>query len=325
MPPVRASRWSASAERTWADAEAFGIRGAYFHNSWQAVNVRSVLEPTRRTKVSGVRQLANRDLTQVLRVLDTDPVASCMVAARLQEYGLDTRGGYGELWSRGGPGNSLCFSGANLVPLRGAPDDLRAFADRAVRGPRICSSIVGRRELALPLWELLAQRWGPARELRAEQPLLALDRTASAAPDLRVRRVRPEELDRYLVAAIAMFTEEIGVDPRAGDGGRSYRRRVAGLIESGRAWARFEDGEVVYKAEVGSLSRRTGQIQGVWVHPERRGEGVGTAGTAAVANAVVASGRTASLYVNCYNEVARRAYATVGFRQIATFATVLLD
>ncbi|MFI6867100.1 GNAT family N-acetyltransferase [Nocardia sp. NPDC050406] len=287
--------------------------------------MRSVLEPTRRTKVSGARSLANRDLTQVLRVLDTDPVASCMVAARLQEYGLDSRGTYGELWSRGGPGESLCFSGANLVPLRGSRDDLRAFADRAVRGPRICSSIVGRRELALPLWELLADQWGPERELRPDQPLLALERTAAAAPDLKVRRVRPEELERYLTAAIAMFTEEIGIDPRVGDGGRSYRRRVANLIESGRAWARFEDGEVVYKAEVGSQSKRTGQIQGVWVHPDRRGAGLGTAGTAAVANAVVASGRTASLYVNCYNDVARRAYAKVGFRQIATFATVLLD
>ncbi|MCM6773946.1 GNAT family N-acetyltransferase [Nocardia sp. CDC159] len=287
--------------------------------------MRSVLEPSRRTRISGARQLANRDLAQVLRVLDSDPVASCMVAARLQEYGLDSRGGHGELWSRGGPAASLCFSGANLVPLRGGSEDLKAFAERATRWPRLCSSVVGRQELALPLWELLADHWGPARDLRDEQPLLALDGTARTAADPKVRRVRPDELDRYLVAAVAMFTEEIGVDPRSGDGGRGYRRRVASLIQAGRAWARFEDGEVVYKAEVGALSRRTGQIQGVWVHPEWRGRGLGASGTAAIANTVVASGRTASLYVNSYNEVARRAYAKVGFRQVATFATVLVD
>lgn len=61
------------------------------------------------------------------------------------------------------------------------------------------------------------------------------------------------------------------------------------------------------------------------MHPEHRGAGVGTAGTAAVANAVVSTGRTASLYVNDYNQIARRAYSRVGFRQIATFATVLVD
>ncbi|MBU3063943.1 GNAT family N-acetyltransferase [Nocardia sp. NEAU-G5] len=288
--------------------------------------MRSVLEPTRRGRLSGARQLANRDLALALQILDTDPVAACMVAARLQEHGIETRnGGLGELWSRGGPGESLCFSGANLIPLRGSPDDLRAFAERATRSARVCSSVVGRQELTLPLWELLTQRWGAPRELRPEQPLLALDGPALVPADPRVRRVRADELDRYLVAAVAMFTEEIGVDPRAGDGGRGYRRRVASLIQSGRAWARFEDGRVVYKAEVGAVSRRTGQIQGVWVHPERRGVGLGTSGTAAVANAVVASGRTASLYVNCYNEVARRAYAKIGFRQVATFATVLVD
>ncbi|NEW39243.1 GNAT family N-acetyltransferase [Nocardia cyriacigeorgica] len=287
--------------------------------------MRSLLEPTRRAKNLPARQLAKRDLAQVLRVLDADPVACCMVAARLQEFGIDAGGGQGELWSRGGPAESLCFSGVNLVPLLGDQDALRAFADRAIRWPRICSSVVGRQELALPLWEMLVEQWGPARELRADQPLLALDEPAAAAPDPQVRRVRVDEIDRYLQAAIAMFIEEVGVDPRAGDGGRGYRRRVAGLIESGRAWARFEDGRVVYKAEVGSLSRRTGQIQGVWVHPDRRGNGVGTAGTAAVANAVVASGRTASLYVNDYNEIARKAYRRVGFRQIATFTTVLLD
>lgn len=288
--------------------------------------MRSLLEPARRAKYVPARQLANRDLGQVLRVLDADPVASCMVAARLQEFGLDaSRCGQGELWSRGGPAESLCFSGANLIPLRGDHDALRAFADRALRWPRIASSVVGRRELALPLWEMLADHWGPERELRGEQPLLALAQPPLVTPDPNVRRVRPDELDRYLCAAIAMFIEEVGVDPRAGDGGRGYRRRIQSLIESGRAWARFEDGEVVFKAEVGSLSRRTGQIQGVWVHPEHRGTGLGTVGTAAIANAVVASGRTASLYVNDYNEVARRAYGRVGFRQIATFATVLLD
>ncbi|MEV0333637.1 GNAT family N-acetyltransferase [Nocardia sp. NPDC050717] len=287
--------------------------------------MRSLLEPTRRSKTTPARPVSVRDLGEVLRVLDADPVASCMIAARVQEFGLDARSGLGELWSRGGPADSLCFSGANLVPLRGDQQALRAFADRAARWPRVCSSLVGRQELALPMWEMLAPKWGPARDLRAEQPLLALAAPALADPDKGVRRVRPDEIDRYLTAAIAMFIEEVGVDPRAGDGGRGYRRRIQSLIESGRAWARFEDGVVVYKAEIGALSRRTGQIQGVWVHPDFRGSGVGTAGTATVANAVVATGRTASLYVNDYNRIARRAYSRVGFRQIATFATVLVD
>ena len=101
--------------------------------------------------------------------------------------------------------------------------------------------------------------------------------------DPAVRPVRIDELDAYLVAAIDMFIGEVGIDPRIGDGGRGYRRRVAGLIAAGRAWARFERGQVVFKAEVGSQSPSVGQIQGVWVHPDWRGHGLGTAGTATLA------------------------------------------
>ncbi|MGB3484342.1 MAG: GNAT family N-acetyltransferase [Mycobacterium sp.] len=266
-----------------------------------------------------------RDAAAVSMVCDDDPVASCMVAARIADHGIDPSAIGGELWTRRRAEESLCYAGANLIPLRGSESDMHAFADKAMSSARRCSSLVGRAELVLPMWRRLESAWGPARDVRDQQPLLAMA-TAPAYPvDPEVRRVRIDELDAYLVAAIDMFIGEVGVDPRAGDGGRGYRRRVAGLIAAGRAWARFECGEVVFKAEVGSQSPAVGQIQGVWVHPERRGQGLGAAGTAALAAAVVAGGRVASLYVNDYNTVARAAYAKVGFTEVGTFATVLLD
>ena len=275
--------------------------------------------------VGGRRISVVRDASAVSRVLAADPVAGCMVAARVADHGLDPRGIGGELWTRWHAEESLCYAGANLIPLRGGPADMRAFADQALRTTRRCSSLVGRADLVLPMWERLQHGWGPARGVRDRQPLLALTGRPRSAVDPRVRRVRAEELDAYLVAAIDMFIGEVGIDPRAGDGGRGYRRRVAGLIAAGQAYARFEDGQVVFKAEIGSQSPKVGQIQGVWVHPEWRGHGVGTAGTAAVAAAVLDGGRVASLYVNSFNTVARSAYARVGFVEVGTFATVLLD
>lgn len=266
-----------------------------------------------------------RDAAAVWRVLEEDPIGSCMVAARVADHGVDPRSIGGELWTRGGVDESLCYAGANLIPLRGAAADLTAFADKAVGAIRRCSSLVGRAELVLPMWQRLADSWGPARDVRESQPLMALHHMPACGMDAEVRQVRPDELDAYLVAAVDMFIGEVGVDPRAGDGGRAYRRRVANLIAAGRAWARFERGEVVFKAEVGSQSPAVGQIQGVWVHPERRGRGLGSGGTAMLAAVIVGTGRIASLYVNDFNEVARATYERVGFTRAGTFATVLLD
>lgn len=266
-----------------------------------------------------------RDIDAVRRVLDDDPVAACMVASRVAEHGIEASGIGGELWTRRRASESLCYAGANLIPLRGGLSDMNAFADKAMGQARRCSSLVGRAELVIPMWQRLEHVWGPARDVRAAQPLMALSTAPACEIDPAVRQVRIDELDAYLVAAIDMFIGEVGIDPRTGDGGRGYRRRVAGLIAAGRAWARFERGQVVFKAEVGSQSPAVGQIQGVWVHPDWRGRGMGTAGTAALAAAIVAGGRTASLYVNSFNTVARATYARIGFTEVGSFATVLLD
>jgi uncharacterized protein len=274
-------------------------------------------------RLAGARLLDDRDRGAVRALLDADPFATCMVAARVELAGLDPWRLGGEMWGVGSRFDGLCFSGANLVPLQGGRNALRSFADRARRHGRGCSSIVGRAELVLPMWDELSSYWSPPREVRAEQPLMVLAGPPSIAPDPLVRPVRMEELDRYVPAAVAMFTEEVGVDPRAGDGGAGYRARVAELVHAGRAFARFEGDQVIFKAEIGALSRQVGQIQGVWVHPACRGRGLGTVGTAAVTDRLAAMGRVSSLYVNGFNTVARRAYSRIGFRQVASFATVL--
>ena len=56
-----------------------------------------------------------------------------------------------------------------------------------------------------------------------------------------------------------------------------------------------------------------------------RGLGLGTRGTATLSAVIVGTGRIASLYVNDFNTVARAAYARIGFTEVGTFATVLLD
>jgi predicted GNAT family acetyltransferase len=292
--------------------------GAAEHFFWQAGSV---------LKLAGARVLDDRDVRGIRSALEADPVAACMVAARVESAGgpAPPRLG-GELWGYGSRLlDGFCFSGVNLIPLCGGPDAMRAFAERALRRRRVCSSLVGPSEQVLRLWDELARHWGPAREVREDQPLMELSERPHVDPDPFVRQVRPEELEQYMPAAVAMFTEEVGIDPRSGGGAASYRARVAELIGAGRAFARFERGEVVFKAEIGALSRSVGQIQGVWVHPSRRGSGLGSAGTAAVADRLVCDfGRSASLYVNSYNLPARVAYGKIGFRQRGSFSTVLL-
>lgn len=274
------------------------------------------------------RVLEPDELGAALAVLDRDPVTNAFVAARVEAVGLDPWRLGGEIWGwndSDGRLDALCYAGANLVPICAGPEAVRAFADRARRTGRRCSSIVGPAESTGLLWSLLEPSWGPAREVRPNQPLMVTsDVPADVEPDPLVRRIRKDEMDVLMPACVAMFTEEVGVSPLAADGGLLYQARVAELVGSGRSFARIENGQVVFKAEIGAATAKACQIQGVWVAPEHRGRGLSETGMAAVLRYALRDvAPVASLYVNDFNLPARAAYRRVGFRETGAFMSVL--
>ena len=280
-----------------------------------------------RQRSEQARLLDDRDRAAALELCAADPVANVFVESRIRAFGLDPGRLGAQLWGfeQGGRLVSLCYGGANLVPVQATTSPaIVAFAERALRQGRRCSSIVGPSAAVTELWGLLRPYWGPARDVRAAQPLMAIDGPSPVPADAAVRRVRVDETDILLPASIAMFTEEVGVSPLAGDGGVSYRTRVAELVRSGRAFARIEDGRVIFKAEVGAATPAACQVQGVWVRPEFRGQGIAAPGMAAVvALSRAAISPVVSLYVNDFNAAGRATYLRAGFREVGDFMSVL--
>jgi uncharacterized protein len=281
---------------------------------------------TRAWRSSSLRLLTDRDLDEVLDICDRDAVTNVFVSARVRAGGLDPRRLGAQVWgySEAGRMTSLCYSGANMVPVAATAPAVCAFAERARLQGRLCSSIVGPADAVGDLWALLAPYWGRPREIRARQPVMTISADPLVPPDPQVRAVRPDELDTLLPAAVAMFAEEVGVSPIGPDGGASYRARVAELIRTGRSFARIEDGQVIFKAEIGAVTPLACQVQGVWVPPDLRCRGYATRGMAAVVvEALRSVAPVVSLYVNDFNAPARAAYQRVGFAESGTFSSVL--
>lgn len=279
---------------------------------------------TVRPSAPAVTLLHGAALRQV-RGLLTDPVVSCFAEARLFPVGPTPEWGRPAVLAvhRAQTVAAAAMLGANLVPIGTDAPAREVLAEELVRMGRTCSSIVGPADEVLDLWRLLQPAWGPAREIRPDQPLLAIGQPPLVAADLLVQPVPEHRLDDFLPACIAMFTEEVGVDPRAGGAGQLYRHRVGDLLRARRAFASWDDGRVVFKAEFGAVTRRAVQVQGVWVDPERRGEGLAPPGMAAVVEYGFAAAPLVTLYVNGYNASALATYRRVGFRRVGTFATVL--
>ena len=274
----------------------------------------------------GVRALDARDLGAFVELAEQDPVVNVFALYRARTTNLEPRWLGGEIWGRfeSGQLRAACHVGANLVPIQADAEDAAVFAERAVNRGRTVSTIVGPHEAVEVLWDGVSSSWAEPREMRWSQPHLQIAGDTLVTPDPEVRRTTTADLDELYPACVAMYTEEVGLSPEAGGGRDLYLARVTQLANRGWSFARFDEGRLVFKAEVACATAHAAQVQGVWVAPDRRGEGLATAGMAAVVDLVRQEiAPVVSLYVNHWNAPARRAYERVGFTESARFATVM--
>ncbi|RYB95435.1 GNAT family N-acetyltransferase [Nocardioides oleivorans] len=275
-----------------------------------------------------VRVLGPGDRDRFIALAEQDPVVNVFADYRARLTNLDERWLGGQVWGRF-EGDELvagCHLGANLVPVQCTPDDVGAFAEVALRRRSSVGTIVGPSDVVGSLWGILEPRWARPREHRPLQPHLEISRPSAEAVASDVRPTTPDDLQQLYPACVAMYTEEVGVSPENDAGGGDlYRARIQQLIARGWSMASFDEQGVVFKAEIACVTPYAAQVQGVWVRPDRRGEGLATSGMSAVVRHVLGTGMApvVSLYVNEWNTAARAAYARVGFEQTATFATLM--
>lgn len=285
------------------------------------------LRSSKKLPVRRARMLQVEELPGALELCSRVPVESVLVTTRISA--MESGSGPTQVWGfpASGPLEALCWIGANVVPVVPPETDreaaLDAFADVMLTSARLSSSIVGQQQLVRGLWTRIDSVWSVPREIRWDQPSLAIERAPEIDADPHVRLSRRDEFDVVLPACVRMFAEEVGYSPLSGSG-RAYEERVRSLIDRGRSYIRRSRDGIEFKAEIGAVGTGVAQVQGVWVPPRLRGRGLAAPGMAAVVEAVRSEVTpVVSLYVNNYNLPALATYRSVGFEQVGTFSTIL--
>ena len=273
-----------------------------------------------------LRILDDADTAALWALAETDPVANIFVLSHLEatRTAAPTQAGGrvvgvfddDEL-------TAACWVGVNVVPVGVSADTGPEIGQYLARSGRRYSSIFGPSEAVLSMWSQLQHSSPQPFAVRPDQPLLQMTGVSQVQPAPGLRYAQPSELDVLLPACAAMFEEEVGYSPVAG-GSHHYRQRVKSLIARQQSLVDFDaGGQVVFKAELGTVSSSAVQIQGVWMNPAYRGRGLSAAYMSAVVEAARQVAPLVSLYVNSYNAPARATYETVGFEQVGTFSTIL--
>ena len=273
-----------------------------------------------------VRPLVRTDINAVLKLALKDEISNCFLINRLQEMEQYTWSLQNEfiVYEENVKIESAVYFGANIIPLNTNEKSQIEFAQYLLDQPKRISSIVGNKEEVMSFWQILKPFMPNPREIRSTQPLLVIDDSPLVAPDQFVQPAMMRDLDLLIPACVSMFTEEVGVSPVTEISEKSYRNRVAEVINQRKMFARIENNQVLFKAEIGVTTNQVCQVQGVWVPPHLRGRNLGKSGMASVVNFARQNfAPKVSLYVNDYNHRAQAVYKSVGFQEHSTFATIL--
>lgn len=271
-----------------------------------------------------IRVLRDADLQALWDLCSEHPVENLFVASRIRRFGLERwRLGCDVLgFFRDGRLVAALHQGANLVPVGSDEAAISAFV-RRLGGRRTSSSIMGPADQVMPLYHELARHraWQSPRDERPSQPLMEMDTDPEGEIDPRLQPITMKDFNSYFEASVRMYTEEVGVSPLTG--GYGYESHVEQTIKEGRAFGIVEDGRVIYKSDVGAGEGYVCQVQGVWLDPHLRGQGLSVPAMKGVVKRARERWPRVSLYVNDYNAPALALYKRCGFRQTGEFATIL--
>ena len=140
-------------------------------------------------------------------------------------------------------------------------------------------------------------------------------------PGLRLATL--DDLDLIMPIHAQMAFDESGVDPREYDP-KGFRERYERRIMQGRTWVWIESGKLNFKADIVSDTPEVIYLEGIWVNPESRSDGLGTRCLLQVARTLLSQSRSICVFVNELNSAALRFYERVGFRRKGVYDTVFV-
>ncbi|HMJ25776.1 MAG TPA: GNAT family N-acetyltransferase [Pyrinomonadaceae bacterium] len=139
-----------------------------------------------------------------------------------------------------------------------------------------------------------------------------------------LRRATPEEVDLVVPVHAAMTLEETGVNPLEVDP-TGFRKRCLRRIEQGRVWVCIKDGQLVFKADVISDLPDVVYLEGVYVRPENRGQGLGTRCMKQLTNILLTHTKSVCVLTKEEKSAAQACYRKAGYRLREFYETLQLE
>jgi GNAT superfamily N-acetyltransferase len=270
-------------------------------------------------------ELKNRDTQEVLDFLSVRPVHTVVMTSFINDNGLDNplnRGTFYGYKNTEGTLEGVALIGHTTLVEARSEEALKALAHAARASEVPLHLIMSDGSNAESFWKYLGN--GAQPRLVCEEKLFEIGFPFLIQKcDREIRAARMEELQEVAEAQAAIAFMECGVDPMLKDR-KGFLKRVARRIEQGRIFVVFENGEMIFKADIIAETSDVVYLEGIYVAPSHRGQGVGSACLAKLSLELLNRVQHISLLSNVTFVDAHRSYMKAGFKDTGSCVSLFV-
>lgn len=270
--------------------------------------------------------LTQNDRTEVERFLSDRPLHTVYLSSLIRDNGIVSslnRGTFYGCRNKDGRLEGVALLGHATIIETASEECIKSFAGLA-KSCTLTHLIRGEQQKVECFWSHYAPGQCAARLFSRE---FLLTKTASstdfeAVPTLRLARFA--DLELVIKANAAMVLQESGVNPLTKDRVGFYER-AGRRISQGRIWVLIEDDQLIFKTDIIAETAQAAYLEGVYVAPEKRGQGYGLKCISQLTHLLLSRTDTVCLTVNEKFPGALRFYERAGYAVASSYDTIYLQ
>ncbi len=262
---------------------------------------------------------------EALNFLSLRPVNTVILAGWIRDHGIVSpkhRGIFYGCRDKKGDLVGIALIGRNLLFEADTDEAIEAFASRA----RDCPDV----RMVFAEEEKLNIFWS---HYRGEMPMPRMTRHRliksgrfvsngiESVEDLRL--ATRDDLQQIVSAHAEMVLAETGVDPLETDAD-GFRMRCAQRVDQGRVWVWMKGDELLFKSDIVGVTPETTYIEGLWVDPKERGNGIGTRCLTTMCKNLLSGSNVVSGFLDSEHSLSNSLYRKAGFTEVDEYAKIYI-
>ena len=281
----------------------------------------------------GIDLLTQHAEAEALRFLSARPIHSVIMSSFIRDNGLVSHLHRGKFYSyRDHSGRLEGVALVGHVTLFEVSNDTALFAfARLVRRSDAVDIIMGDEDRVTRFWHHCGTAGSMSHRIGRESLLVrrrTIGEQGSAGTGQKsagLRLATLADLNVVMTTHARMAFEDLGlVDPIVADP-HGFSARCCRRIEQGRVWVLIEDGSLIFKADVVADTPQAIYLEGIYVNPEKRGQGFGLSCLDHLSRNLLRRTESICLLVNERNYRAHTFYRRAGFQFQGHYTTIFLQ